>query len=87
MLIPNCGTRQGERRGEEMRDTDLRKGNKTPLCFHQYSYLFRYTHLSLDMENNWCEHGEIAVPDRPDYRVLNFLATRSVEVFALCLGE
>ena len=56
--------------GEEGRDTGLRKGNNTPICFHQYSYLFSYTHLSLDMEKNWCENGGIAVKNKPDYHVL-----------------
>jgi hypothetical protein len=69
MLIPNCGTRQRERRGEEGRDTDLRRGNNTPIGLHQYSHLFRYTHLSLGREKNWYENGERAIPDKPDYHV------------------
>src|SRR5262245_31324638 len=78
MLIPNCGTRQGERRGEEGRETGLRRGNNTPMCVHEYRYVFRYTHLFLGREKLWYEHEEIAVPDKADrsmYRSLSRVNT------------
>jgi len=64
-----------------MRDTGLRKGGRRLFSFYQYSYLFRYAHLSLDMEKNWCENGEIVVQNKLDYHVLNHHATSCVGVF------
>src|SRR5262245_3874343 len=66
MLIPNGGTRQGERRGEEGRDPGLGRGNDTPMGFHEYSYLFRYTYRFLDRGKPWDENEESAVPDKAD---------------------